>query len=190
MFKIADRSEAARVLSGLTLGFACDPFMRWLYPDSSGFLANLPRVMDLFGGRAFEQGSAYRNDDFTAGALWLPPDTHPDEETLVAHFEQTVAPEKHAALFATFEQMDRFHPDAPCWHLAFIAVDPARQGKGLGAALLQEGLRQCGREGQPAYLESTNPMNLSLYKRFGFEEMGVIKADPAPPLFPMFRPAR
>jgi len=190
MFKIADRSEAPSVLSGLALGFAADPFMRWLYPEPSAFLAHFPRVMDLFGGGAFEQGSACRNDDFTAAALWLPPDTHPDEDKLVAHLESTVAPEKHAALFATFEQMDRYHPGTPCWHLAFIAVDPARQGKGMGAALLQDGLRRCDSDRLPAYLESTNPMNLSLYRRFGFEEMGVIQAHEAPPLYPMLRPAR
>jgi GNAT superfamily N-acetyltransferase len=190
MFKIADRCVAASVFGGVTLGFAADPVGRWIYPDPNVFLANFPRVIDLFGGRAFEHGSAYRNDDFTACALWLPPDVHPDEDNLVAHFEKTVSAEKHEALFATFEQMDRYHPDTPCWHLAFIAVDPACQGKGLGAALLEEGLRQCDSDGRPAYLESTNPMNLSLYKRFGFEEMGVIKVDGAPPLFPMFRPAR
>jgi len=190
MFKIADRSEASSVLSGLALGFSADPFMRWLYPDPSAFLAHFPTVMDLFGGGAFEHGSACRAGDFTAAALWLPPGIHADEDKLVAHFERTVAPAKHAALFATFEQMDHYHPEAPCWHLAFIAVDPARQGKGVGALLLQEGLRQCDHDGMPAYLESTNPMNLSLYRRFGFEQMGVIKADQSPPLYPMLRPAR
>jgi GNAT superfamily N-acetyltransferase len=143
--------------------------------------------MNFFGGRAFDQGAAHRNDDCSAAALWLPPAVHPDEENLVAYFEETVAPEKHHALFETFEQMDRFHPDGPCWHLAFIAVDPSRQGKGLGSALLEASLQQCDADGRPAYLESTNPTNLGLYKRFGFEQIGVIETDRAPPLFPMLR---
>jgi len=190
MFMKSDRSEAAKVLSGLTLGFSADPFMRWLYPEPEDFLSHFPRVMDFFGGRAFDNDGAFRNDDFTAGALWLPPSIHPDEEQLIACFEQTVAPEKHDALFATFGQMDEFHPEEDCWHLAFIAVDPLRQGKGLGSALLEAGLRRCDEDGRPAYLESTNPANLSLYKRLGFVEMGLIKADQAPPLFPMFRAAQ
>lgn len=188
MFSIASRSEAGRVLSGLTLGFAADPFMRWLYPEPGAFLEHFPRVMDLFGGRAFETASAHRNEDCTAVALWLPPGVHPHEEQLVTCFEHTVAPEKLEALFATFEQMDEFHPDYPCWHLAFIAVDPAQQGRGLGAALLEASLEQCDRDGSPAYLESTNPANLSLYRRFGFERIGLIETDDAPPLFPMLRP--
>jgi ribosomal protein S18 acetylase RimI-like enzyme len=189
MFTTSDPSEASNVLSCLTLGFAADPFMRWLYPEAGAFLSHFPRVMDYFGGRAFDHGSAFHNDEFTAGALWLPPGVHPDEEPLVACFEQTVEQKKHDALFETFEQMDKHHPDEDCWHLAFIAVDPVYQGKGLGSGLLEASLKRCDDDGRPAYLESTNPANLSLYKRYGFEEMGLIKADHAPPLFPMFRAA-
>lgn len=188
MFETADRSAQTEVLNGLTLGFVADPFIRWLYPQPDAFLKHFPRVMNFFGGRAFDHGSAYRNGDCTAAALWLPPDVHPDEDNLMACFEETVAPEKHTALFATFEQMDRIHPREPCWHLAFIAVDPVRQGKGMGSALLKASLDQCDADGRPAYLESTNPANLSLYRRFGFEQIGVIETDEAPPLFPMFRP--
>ncbi len=190
MLRTSNRSEAESLLSGLALGFSADPFMRWLDPEPDEFLTHFPCVMDFFGGRAFEHGSAFRNGDFTAGALWLPPSIHPDEERLVACFEQTVAPEKHDALFETFGQMDNYHPDEDCWHLAFIAVDPFRQGKGLGSALLECCLKRCDEDGRPAYLESTNPTNLSLYKRYGFQEMGLIKADQAAPLFPMFRAAQ
>jgi GNAT superfamily N-acetyltransferase len=188
MFSVASRSEADHVLSVLTLGFAADPFMRWLYPEPGAFLEHFPRVMNFFGGGAFEHGAAHRNDNCSAGALWLPPGVHPDEDRLVTCFEEAVDPEKLDALFATFEQMDNLHPDDPCWHLAFIAVDPAHQGKGLGSRLLEASLRQCDSDGRPAYLESTNPANLSLYRRFGFEQIGLIQADQAPPLFPMLRP--
>jgi len=190
MFKTSNRSEASNVISGLTLGFSADPFIRWLYPEAEEFLNHFPRVINFFGGRAFDHGCAFRNEDFTAGALWLPPTVYPDEEQLVACFEQTVAQEKHNALFETLGQMNQYHPDEDCWHLAFIAVDPVGQGKGVGSALLETSLRHCDNDGRPAYLESTNPANLSLYKRYGFEEMGVIKADQAPPLFPMLRVAQ
>jgi len=41
-----------------------------------------------------------------------------------------------------------------------------------------------------AYLESTNPANLSLYQRHGFEFIGNIQAGTSPPLFPMIREPR
>jgi GNAT superfamily N-acetyltransferase len=187
-FSTRTRADATSVLSGLAPGFSADPFMRWLYPDPHAFLTHFPCVMDHFGGRGFEHGAAYSDEGGTTAALWLPPDVHPDEENLVACFENTVAPEKHAALFATFEQMDRFHPTEPCWDLAFIATDPAVQGKALGSALLAHCLEACDADGRPAHLESTNPSNLSLYRRHGFEEIGVIEAEGVPPLCPMLRP--
>jgi RimJ/RimL family protein N-acetyltransferase len=45
-------------------------------------------------------------------------------------------------------------------------------------------------EGLPAYLESSNPRNISLYQRFGFEAIGEIRAGGSPPVVPMLRKAR
>jgi ribosomal protein S18 acetylase RimI-like enzyme len=187
MADISNRSEADRVLNCLTLGFATDPLARWIYPDPADFLAHFPRLVNYVAGRAFERGSAYRNEGFTAAALWLPPEAHQDEEGLLAHLEQTVAPEKLGALIATFEQMDKFHPAEPCWHLAFLATDPAFQRMGLGTALLTATLKRCDDEGMLAYLETPNVVNQSLYRRFGFEQIGMIDVAHAPPVFTMLR---
>ena len=187
MIKRAKRSDAARLLSAMTLGFSADPFMRWLYPEPQQFLSVFPKVLDLYGGKAFEQGSAYCNDDLTAGALWLPPGIHPDEDGLMACFEETVASEKHKSLFAAFDGMDKHHPDEPCWHLAMVAVDPVDQGKGQGSALMTESLKACDHDGRQIYLESTNRANLSLYRRYGFADLEVIETPDAPPVFPMLR---
>lgn len=190
MYQKADEAMAARVLQGLTLGFVADPFMRWLYPEPDAFLTHFPRVMNYYGGGAFRHDAAYHNEACTAAALWLPPGVHPDEDNLIDCFQKTVAADKLDALFATFEQMDQYHPDEPCWHLAFIAVDASCRGKGLGSKLLATCLTACDADGRLAYLESTNPANLSLYRRFGFEQTGTIQAEGAPPLFPMLRHPR
>jgi hypothetical protein len=42
----------------------------------------------------------------------------------------------------------------------------------------------------PAYLESTNPRNVSFYRRHGFEVLGTIQVGSSPPLIPMLRPPR
>ena len=71
-----------------------------------------------------------------------------------------------------------------------IGVDPTHQRKGCGAALLRETLRQCDRDHVPAYLEASNPANMNLYRRHGFEVQGTIQVGSSPPLFPMLRTAR
>jgi ribosomal protein S18 acetylase RimI-like enzyme len=83
--------------------------------------------------------------------------------------------------------MEHYHPSEPCWYLPLIGVTPGFQGKGHGGALLSFALQRFDREGHVAYLESSNPRNISLYKRHGFEEMGVIQAGSSPTLVPMVR---
>ena len=43
------------------------------------------------------------------------------------------------------------------------------QGQGIGAELLKRGTTVCDSRGMPAYLESSNPRNVPLYERHGFE---------------------
>ena len=63
----------------------------------------------------------------------------------------------------------------PHWYLAGIGVDPAEQRKGIGAALLQPGLRAAREAGVPAVLLTNLEANLSFYERHGFEV--VLEAD-------------
>jgi ribosomal protein S18 acetylase RimI-like enzyme len=71
-----------------------------------------------------------------------------------------------------------------------IGVDPARHGRGHGGALMIQVLQRCDREHAPAYLESTNPRNVSLYERHGFQALGRVQVGAAPPFVPMLRAAR
>ena len=56
-----------------------------------------------------------------------------------------------------------------------------------GAALLRHALDRCDREDLPAYLESTNSRNISLYLRHGFVAVGEIRAGSSPIVVPMLR---
>jgi ribosomal protein S18 acetylase RimI-like enzyme len=93
-------------------------------------------------------------------------------------------------VFAVFEHMGRYHPSQPYWYLPLIGVDPVHQRKGYGSALLRHALLQCDRDHAPAYLESTNPANIRLYERHGFEVLDTIQVRSSPPIFPMLRAAR
>ena len=42
----------------------------------------------------------------------------------------------------------------------------------------------------PAYLESSNPRNMSFYRRHGFEPLGAIQVGSSPTLVPMLRRPR
>jgi len=186
----ADPQKAERIIGAITLAFAADPANRWLFPEPDRYLRHFPAFVRALGGAAIPRRTALVSQDYCAVALWLAPGEGPDEGAMSQLIEVGVAPEKQGTIGAVIEQMGRYHPDEPHWYLPFIGVEPARQGKGLGAMLLQASLSTCDAAGQPAYLESTNPRNRPLYERHGFEAIGEIRVGDCPPIVPMLRRAR
>jgi ribosomal protein S18 acetylase RimI-like enzyme len=185
----ATAADAAAVIDALMLAFAGDPMARWSWPDPALYLTTFPRMARAFGGAAFERGTAHRIGHAGA-ALWLAPGVHPDGEKMGALMAETIPPALQKDGEKVMEQMNRFHPQEPHWYLPLIGIDPAHQGKGLGGALLDHALALSDRDGVPAYLESSNPRNISLYERHGFERLGRIQAGSSPTLVPMLRKPR
>ena len=186
---VAPADEVAAV-DTIVLAFAADPIARWCWPDSHQYLTSMPHFTRAFAGAAFPHDTAHCTLDYTGAALWLPPHVHSDEDALGEVLAGTISPSIRDDLFAVFDAMAKCHPNEPHWYLPMIGVDPAHQGKGNGATLLKHALEQCDREHLPAYLESTNPRNVSLYLRHGFEPVCTIQLGSSPPMVPMLRKAR
>lgn len=182
-------AERERAINSLLMGFSADPFGRWFSPEANEYLKSAPSF-DAFSGRAIDHGTGYATKNFEGVAMWLPPGIEPDEDRFIEEMQKTVAEELHENVFAVFEAMEDYHPGEPCWYLPMIAVDPFYRGQGIGSQLMKHALQRIDEEGLPAYLESSNPQNISLYERFGFEIMGKIEIGSAPPIHPMLRTAR
>jgi hypothetical protein len=61
----------------------------------------------------------------------------------------------------------------------------------VGEALLAENLKLVDAEHMPAYLESSNPLNLKRYMRLGFEPIGeIVVPDGRPAVTTMWRSER
>ncbi len=182
-------ADLDRAVGVIVLAFSGDPAARWTYPEPQQYLTHFPAIVRAFGGKAIDHGTGQHLSGFTGAALWLPPGVLPDEEALEGALRASVAPSLLAEVFAVFERMGSYHPAEPHWYLPLIGVDPAQQGQGHGSALLRHMLSRCDREHAPAYLESSNPANIPLYQRHGFEVVDTIQVGSSPPIFPMLRPA-
>lgn len=176
-------------LDTLLLGFANDPLTRWICPEAHTYM-DIRTGYNAFAGRAIDHGGAFASEGFGGVTMWLPPGVDPDSETLSSEFQQLCKDEILEEVFAVFEAMAAYHPEEPCWYLPMIGVDPAYQGQGIGAALMKHVLRIIDEQGATAYLESSNPRNISLYQRHGFEDMGQIQVGSSPVITPMLRVAR
>ncbi|MCH8063750.1 MAG: GNAT family N-acetyltransferase [Chloroflexi bacterium] len=183
-------SEVERAIDVIVLAFGADPLFRYVYPEAGQYLKYSPDVVRAFCGGAFEHGTAFYVQDFLGAALWLPPDVHPDEDAMGELLQRTIPEQNQEDFFALFEQMGSYHPDEPHWYLPLIGVDPAQQNKGYGSELLKHSLVECDLGNKLAYLESTNPRNIPLYERHGFEVLGTLQVGTSPPVSPMLRKPR
>lgn len=190
IIKTTTASDEAASIAVVVLAFSADPAARWTWPDPHQYLTHFPNFVKALGGKAFANGSAYHVDGCAGAALWLPPEVQPDEEALIALLQRTGSAAVQKDLSAVFEQMGRYHPEEPHWYLPFIGIDPSRQGNGYGTALMEHALVPCDRDQTLAYLESSNPKNIPLYERHGFELLGTIQVGTSPPIFPMLRKPR
>lgn len=107
---------------------------------------------------------------------------------MAAILAQAPPADLQAPLGALFGAIETYHPhDKDCCYLPVIGVDPAHQGKGIGAALMKHATALIDAAGALSYLESSTPANISLYERHGFESMGQIPFGDSGVVTPMLR---
>lgn len=189
---VAQAEDRERVLSTLALAFSTDPVMRWMLPTALEHVTCFPRLITAFAGHSLGAGATFVAEEFAAVSMWVPPGVEPEDKDAMHNFVvENVRPEKLEVMGELTDAMGDYHPDdESCWYLPAIGVDPQHQGRGLGSALLKHVTRMLDDAGAPGYLESSNPRNVSLYKRHGFEEMGEIRVGDCPPVTPMLRAPR
>ena len=188
--KTAKESDEASVIDSLTLAFVADPATRWVWPDPHKYLLNFSSFARAFGGKAFSNNTAYYIENYSGAALWLPPNVYPDVDQLIALLQSSGSEYAQKDGPEVFEKMSSYHPSEPHWYLPLLGVDPLYHGKGLGSALMNHAIVECDMDNKFAYLESSNPKNISFYERLGFELLGKIQVNTFPTIFPMLRKPR
>ncbi|MEZ0053555.1 ribosomal protein S18 acetylase RimI-like enzyme [Mycobacterium sp. MAA66] len=183
-----------------TLGraFFDDPVMRWMFPDDDVRQRRLPRLFAALARHQFlARGGvevAPSASGFGAATLWDPPGRRPPSFADMIRLGPVMLMALGTAVLrgqAADELMRKHHPQEPHWYLAVIGSDPTVRGGGYGQALMRSRLDRCDAEYAPAYLESSNPVNVPYYERFGFEVTGEIALPHGgPSLIPMWRQPR
>jgi len=186
----ADTDRLARLL---TAAFVTDPVMDWIARPGPKRAAGVTAFFTMLLRRAIPAGEVWMSDDGAACALWLPPGAPTGPRGFIQQmrtlplFVKLCGFGRLSRGSAMSDAMRAAHPHESHFYLFFIGVDPALQGQGLGAAILDATLARIDAAGQPAYLENSNPRNARLYERAGFIARKSISPAEAPPLIPMWR---
>jgi GNAT superfamily N-acetyltransferase len=165
-----DDHEAAA--EALALAFADDPAWAHLMPDDT---TRAEQLLVYFTAELQNVVPDYRQlwvtDDGSGAAVWGPPGRWrvPMLRTLRPARQMTKAFGRRLPLAIwTQLRLERLHAREPHWYLHYLGVEPRRQGRGLGGALLDPVLRLCDEGQTGAYLESSTERNRRLYERNGF----------------------
>lgn len=196
--RAATRSDAGALSRTLARAFADDPVMKWMIPDDGARRRRLPRLFAALAKyQHLDHGGveiASSGDGIGAAALWDPPGTWQQtrgDELRIAPIMLLTLGTAVLRGQAASELMKKHHPEEPHWYLAVIGSDPLVRGGGFGQALMTSRLDRVDAEHAPAYLESSNPVNVPYYERFGFEVTGeMVLPNGGPSLIPMWRQPR
>ena len=180
-----DPSQLEAASNALMMGFSTDPFQRWLMPDPTIYYKNFKKWTINTCKQSFLEEGVFGDENNYGTAVWFPPGFDIDFADVSETYKE-IPKDRKAEAFKMFEMMgeSRVH-DA--WYLEYLAVDPSKQGSGLGSMILKESLKVIDELGEAAYLESSNPQNMSLYERFGFRFLKKIQVGSSPQINTMFR---
>jgi ribosomal protein S18 acetylase RimI-like enzyme len=174
--------DADRVGSALADAFTDDPVIGWLIPfgvDNRDrrlvtFFTSMARSYLRRNKHVYLAGDGVGAAMWSAPGSWALPMSEIARETLPAF--RAFGRNLPRALRTQLE-VEAEHPKDPKhWYLGYLGVRSDHQGHGIGGLMLREVLDKADAAVVPAYLESSNEKNLSLYERHGF---AVTKSYPA-----------
>ena len=190
----ATRQHEDILAATLADAFRDDPVVEFLIPaDVEGREA---RLMAFFGSMARSylrrDKHVFVADEGRGGALWAPPGSWrlpPAEIARETRASVKAFGRNLPKALRVLTQIEGLHPKEPHhWYLAYLGTRCDSQGRGIGSAMLREVLDQADDTRTPAYLESSNEKNLTLYERHGFRVVEEIKAlGTGPSLYRMWR---
>ena len=177
-------SDLETLVDILSDSFANDPMLNWVMPRPQLY----PEFFRLLIQNVYlPRGIVHMEDSGRGAALWLPPRQRlemPPRQAMLNLVIKLILRKGVRPLWRMHQQsalFARHHPKEPHYYLQFIGCRQRNQGQGVGAALLKQGTRICDEQDTPAYLESSNHLNVPLYRRHGFEvihEQAVTKNGP------------
>lgn len=177
----------------LTLAFADDPVWGgWAFPDRRRAGEHRRVIFGLWLESVLRRGWVRVTPGCEAVAAWVPPgqiEMSDEERKRFALVAEKLLGDHAAVFLKGGDLFEASHPKTPHYYLGLLGTHTDHRGKGLGMELLRENLAHIDAEGMPAYLESTNPVNLFRYERLGFARIGAFTLPGGPTVDSMWREA-
>jgi len=191
--RIATAADVSRLAGVLADAFIHDPVYTWMLP---GRLPLKPRLRAMFTAEmewyGLRQGTVWTTREYDGAVVELPPGAWemPTSMTGKEALTWLRAFGTRLPLAARVQRvMEARHLREPHFYVRIVGVRTARQGQGLGSALMQPTLQRADSAELPAYIEASSQRSAALYERLGFVHMGALElTEDGPPVWLMRRP--
>jgi len=194
------RGELSTASAVITEALMTDPGWNAVVPEEAKRRAALRTLTDIaFRYHASEVRVAVVDGQVAGVAVWVPPGRYP----LPFAARLRVTPRmlglalriggriRDVAGFGS--SIDAVFPTEPVRYLQALGVGPGYQGRGIGTALLSDGLAKADAAHEVVYLETSLDRNVRLYGRQGFTVVpgsaGPL-SESGPVMWRMRRPAK
>ena len=170
-------SQIPAAAATLAHAFHDDPLMVYTIPDPAERVRLLPDVYARMIRFGFLAGEVYVTAGELEGvALWMPPNAKWSREHIEAsgmHQTPTVigdeAYQRYRDVVGREWQARERDMSGACWYLFLLGVEPNRQRRGLGGALMRPVLERADSGQLACYLETENERNVAFYLKQGFD---------------------
>jgi GNAT superfamily N-acetyltransferase len=194
--RLAVPADSAAMTETIATAFFNDPLWSWAFADERARAVQFRVWWRVFVDSCFRNEFTWVTRNCESVAIWSPPGTDEltadDEEELVRLVVEFIGGDHGNEVLEVLARFEEAHPhDVPHYYLSIVGTHDDHRGHGTGEALLAENLKLVDAEHMPAYLESSNPLNLKRYMRLGFEPIGeIVVPDGRPAVTTMWRPER
>jgi ribosomal protein S18 acetylase RimI-like enzyme len=183
-------ARTERAIEILADGFTDNPVLGWVFQDEATRADGIRGYVQVFRAAYGQRGVLDLEAGGDGAALWAEPGTPRLEGEHVAALVDLLRKYNGDRTGLILSTLGVIVPPAERhWYLNMIAARRGARSRGIGARLLEPFLERADREGVGIYLESSNPRNLSFYRRYGFENRGdaIVLPGVGPVLQPMWR---
>ena len=180
----------------LARAFFVDPLIVYYVPDEDMRRRALPVFMRVMLRYTLAHGEVWTTPGLDGLACWLPPGRTGMSNWGLARAALGVVPLRVGWLFlrqaggdgasplprlqgqllqrvsrveSRFDQIHREIVPGPHWYLMTLAVEPDRQGQGIGSRLIAPMLERARAAALPCYLETMTELDVAFYRKNGFQ---------------------
>ncbi len=190
----ATPGDDTAMIAALVRAYRDDPIMNWAFRAGDrrerAWAAYFRANLDVY----HSYGTVFTIAERRACAMWAPPGKWRiglgRKVRLLPKIGVMLGLARFRRGLSVMARMEREHARERHWYLNLLGVDPELQGRRIGSALVGAGLALADADGCGAYLETSNPRNLPLYRRHGFEVTSSFDfGSGTPTVWLMWRPA-